>query len=316
MTAPLTGYGITPTPLVRLERLAPPGVEIYAKCEWHLPTGSVKDRVAAAMIDDAKASGLLGPGVGLLEPSSGNTGIALARIARLQGTPLTVMVPDNVSRERLELLAAYGAEVVFSPGAEGSNGAVWRAEEMASSRPGVVMLHQYQNPANSEAHAATTAPEILNQLAARGVRRLDALVATLGTGGTLMGVGRVVRKAFPGCAVVAAEPPTGEAIAGLRSLADGYVPPIFDPAQIDGRLLVRNRASIEMVRRLLAEEGLFAGPSSGAAVEAALRVARKAEPGSVIVTILPDAGWKYLSTGVFSGTIDEAEERSAGETLW
>jgi cysteine synthase B len=315
--AALIDLGIAPTPLVRLDRLAPPGVELWAKCEWHLPTGSVKDRIAASMVAAAEREGLLGPGVRLLEPSSGNTGIALARIARLRGYPLTVVMPDNVSRERVDLLAAFGAEVAFTPGEEGSNGAVRRAEEMAAVT-GALMLHQYENPANPLAHELTTGPEIALQLAdaASGPPRLNAFVACLGTGGTLMGVGRALRDRFPAVQVVAAEPPAGELIAGLRSLADGYVPPIFDPAALDGKTLVRTADSIAMMRRLLQEEGLFAGPSSGAAVHAALRVAGRLEPGSVVVTLLPDAGWKYLSTGVLSGSAAEAAERAAGTTLW
>lgn len=314
-TGPLAEYGILPTPLVRLEAMAPPGVELYAKCEWHLPTGSVKDRVAAAMVASAKAQGLIGAGTRLIEPSSGNTGIALARIARLQGIPLTVVMPDNVSPERVELLEALGVDLVFSAGAEGSNGAVRLAAGLAAGG-GFLLLHQYENPANPAAHAQTTGPEIIEQLAGLGVGRLDAFVATLGTGGTLMGVGEALRRRFPAVRVVAAEPPAGEMIAGLRSLEDGYVPPVFDPAAIDERILVRTGAAIEATRRLLDEEGYFAGPSSGAAVHAALRVAGRLDPGSVVVTVLPDAGWKYLSTGIYSGTLAEAEARASCSTLW
>lgn len=302
----LSRYGIEPTPLVRLESVAPSGVTIYAKCEWHMPTGSVKDRVAAAMVE---AAGLTRADR-VLEPSSGNTGIALARIANLVGFDLTVMVPDNVSRERIALLEAYGANIIYSPGVEGSNGAVRRAEEMATGG-GYVLLHQYENPANPGAHAATTGPEIIEQVPGR----VDAFVATLGTGGTLMGTGSVLRATY-GTAVIAAEPPVGELIAGLRSLEDGYVPPIFDPAALDGKLLVRTEASIEMARRLLSEEGLFVGPSSGAAVHAAVKVASRLPEDSVVVTLLPDAGWKYLSTGVFSGTTREAASKVEGTTLW
>lgn len=311
----LAAYGIEPTPLIRLDRLAPRGVTLAAKCEWHLPTGSVKDRVAAAMVDRARRSGRLRPGTRLLEPSSGNTGIALARIASLEGVPLTVVVPDNVSPERIELLEGFGAEIRFSPGAEGSNGAVRRAEQMARQE-GFLLLHQYENPANPDVHAHTTGPEIRNALERLGVERLDAFVACLGTGGTLMGVGRALRRSWPEMQVVAAEPPSGELIAGLRSLGDGYIPPVFDPAAIDRKLLVRTRDSIAMTRHLLETEGLFVGPSSGAAVHAALQVAARLGPGSVVATLLPDAGWKYLSTGVFTGSIDEATEKVLGATLW
>ena len=313
--ADLGRFGITETPLVPLESIAPPGVRLYAKCEWHLPTGSVKDRVAASMVAAAMAAGTLAPTTRLLEPSSGNTGIALARVAALLDTPLTVMVPDDVSRERIDLLTAFGATIETTPGSEGSNGAVRRAEARAA-RTGELMLHQYENPANPGAHERTTGPEILDQLDRMGVDRLDAFVASLGTGGTLMGVGRALRSRRPTVSIVAAEPPVGELISGLRSLADGYVPPIFDPAALDRKLLVRTRDVIAMTRRLLAEEGLFAGPSSGAAVHAAVKVAERSDPGSVIVTLLPDAGWKYLSTGVFEGSLDEAEARVLGATLW
>lgn len=311
----LERYGITSTPLVRLDAVAPEGVTILAKCEWHLPTGSVKDRVAAAMIQAALAGGRLGPGDRLLEPSSGNTGIALARIAGLEGIPLTVLVPDNVSPERIGLLEVLGAEVRYSPGAEGSNGAVRRAEEMARSE-GFVLLHQYENPANPAVHETTTGPEITADLDRLGVESVDAFVGCLGTGGTLMGVGRALRSHYPEIQVVAAEPPSGELIAGLRSLGDGYIPPVFDPNAIDHKLLVKTHDSIAMTRRLLAEEGLFVGPSSGAAVHAASRIAARLRPGAVIVTVLPDAGWKYLSTGVYSGSVEEATEKVLGSTLW
>ncbi len=311
---PFSEYGVHATPLVHLERIAPPGVRIFAKCEWHLPTGSVKDRVAAAMFDAAKSGGLLQPGVRLLEASSGNTGIAIARIARLHEVPFTVILPDNVTTERLALLSALGAEVIFSPGAEGSNGAVRRADEMAEAG-GYLMLHQYANQANPEAHRLTTGPEISAGLAAYGVSRLDAFVAALGTGGTITGVARHLALAHPGTVVVAAEPPVGEAIQGLRSLSDGYVPPVFDPSVLDAKLLVRTEASISMARRLMSEEGLFVGPSSGAAVHAALKVAARLEPGSVVVTVLPDAGWKYLSTGLFGASGAQGEELS-DTTLW
>lgn len=308
--ARLRELGAAPTPLVRLQRVAPPQVEVWAKCEWHLPTGSVKDRVAAAMVARAEAEGRLHPGVRLLEASSGNTGIALARLARQIGIPLTVVVPDNVSPERVELLRAFGAEVRFTPGAEGSNGAVGRAERLAEEQ-GYLMLHQYANPANPQAHYLTTGSEI-----AAALDRVDAFVACLGTGGTLMGAGRALRERFPRVRVVAAEPPVGESIAGLRSLADGYVPPVFDPAGIDRRLLVRTRDAVAMTRRLLVEEGLFVGPSSGAAVHAALKVAAGLPAGAVLVTVLPDAGWKYLSTGIYRGDLTEAVAAVEHTTLW
>lgn len=311
----LTRFGVAETPLVALDAVAPPGVHLFAKCEWQLPTGSVKDRVAASMVALAQDEGRIADGTRLLESSSGNTGIALARIAALTGTPLTVMVPDNVSRERIELLSAFGAHIEMTPGAEGSNGAVRRAEARAA-QTGELMLHQYENPANPAAHEVTTGPEVIRQVAAAGHDRVDAFVASLGTGGTVMGVGRALRRVWPDVTVVAAEPPAGESIAGLRTMADGYIPPVFDPSAIDRKLLVRSRDSIVMTRRLLAEQGLFVGPSSGAAVHAAVKVASRLSPGSVIVTVLPDAGWKYLSTGIFGGSIDEAQARVIDATLW
>ncbi len=288
------------TPLVRLERVSPnPDVAIYAKLEWFLPTGSVKDRVAAAMLDRAEADGTVHPGAKLIEPTSGNTGIALARLAMLRGYALTVVIPENVSPERKELLGSFGATVVSTPGELGSNGAIRHAEELAAGGD-YVMLYQYANPANPDVHYRATGPEILAEL-----RRVDAFVAGLGTGGTLMGVGRALREANPDVQVVAAEPPAGETVMGLRSLDDGYRPPVFDPAAIDGKILVRPRDAIAMTRRLLHEEGLFAGLSSGAAVHAAARWATKMERGT-LVTLLPDAGWKYLSTGIWTGTLDQA----------
>ncbi len=313
--ADLARYGISATPLVDLSKLAPEGITLYGKAEWHLPTGSLKDRIAASMMARARSEGLIDSTTRLLEPSSGNTGIALARIAALEGVPLTVVAPDNVSSERIDLLRALGADIVFTPGDEGSNGAVRRAERIAEDT-GFLMLHQYENQANPGAHEATTGPEIIEQLGRRGHQRLDAFVATLGTGGTLTGVARAIRPVFGEVRVVAAEPPAGELIAGLRSLEDGYIPPIFDGAQLDGKILVRTRDSIVMARRLLAELGLFVGPSAGAAVHASLKVARRLEPGSVMVTVLCDAGWKYLSTGVFTGSVDEATDRVLGKTLW
>lgn len=313
--ARMRALGISPTPLLSLDRISPPGVRILAKAEWHLPTGSVKDRIAASMVARAESELLLHPGVRLLEASSGNTGIALARIARLAGYELTVLVPDNVSGERVALLAAFGARVRFTPGNEGSNGAVRRAEE-SSRDSDVVMLHQYENPANPGAHEQTTGPEILDSLATEGLDRLDAFVATLGTGGTLMGVGRALRRRFSSVQVVAAEPPTGELISGLRSLDDGYIPPVLELSELDGKVLVRTAASIAMTRKLISEEGLFVGPSSGAAVHAALRVASRLDPGSVVVTLLPDAGWKYLSTGIYSGSVEGAAQGVSDTTLW
>lgn len=314
-TGRMRELGVVETPLLRLDAIAPPGRKIYAKAEWHQPTGSVKDRVAAAMIAAAEADGLLSSSTRLLEPSSGNTGIALARIARLLGIALTVFVADDVSRERIDLLAAFGADVVFTPGAEGSNGAVRRAE-LRAAESGELMLHQYENRANPDAHRLTTGAEIVWQLEELGEPAPAMFVASLGTGGTVMGAGTALRQTYPDIAIVAAEPPVGEAISGLRSMADGYQPPIFDPTAIDGRALVRTGPAIAMTRRLLAEEGLFVGPSSGAAAYVAMKRAASLPEGSVVVTLFPDAGWKYLSTGVFAGTQEQAEAATDGVTLW
>lgn len=311
----LTRYGITPTPLLDLSALAPEGITLYGKAEWHLPTGSLKDRIAASMMARATNEGLIDANTRLLEPSSGNTGIALARIAAIEGIPLTVVAPDNISAERIDLLTAYGADILHTPGEEGSNGAVRHAERLAAEG-GFLMLHQYENAGNPGAHELTTGPEIIEQTRALGHDRIDAFVATLGTGGTLTGVARSIKPMLPDLRVVAAEPPSGELIAGLRSLDDGYIPPIFDASLLDGKILVRTGDSIAMARRLLAETGWFVGPSAGAAVHASLKLARRLEPGSVVVTVLCDGGWKYLSTGVFTGTVDEATERVLGTTLW
>ena len=267
------------------------------------------------MVVRARRDGLIDSETRLLEPSSGNTGIALARIAAIEGVPLTVMAPDNISSERIDLLRAFGADLIFTPGIEGSNGAVRRAEKLAADR-GFLMLHQYENAGNPGAHELTTGPEIIEQTRELGHERIDAFVATLGTGGTVTGVARALKPVMPDVRVVAAEPPSGELIAGLRSLDDGYIPPIFDPSLLGGKILVRTGDSIRMARRVLAELGWFIGPSAGAAVHAALKVASRLDPGSVVVTVLCDAGWKYLSTGVFSGTVEEATDRVLGTTLW
>ena len=311
----LTRYGITPTPLLDLSALAPNGVSLYGKAEWHLPTGSLKDRIAASMVARARRDGLIDSDTRLLEPSSGNTGIALARIAAIEGVPITVVAPDNVSSERIDLLRAHGADLVFTPGDEGSNGAVRHAERLAVES-GFLMLHQYENPGNPGAHELTTGPEILDQMRELGHERIDAFVATLGTGGTVTGVARALKPVMPDVRVVAAEPPSGELIAGLRSLDDGYIPPILDASLLGGKILVRTGDSISMARRVMAELGWFIGPSAGAAIHASLRVASRLDPGSVVVTVLCDAGWKYLSTGVFRGTVEEATDRVLGKTLW
>jgi cysteine synthase B len=278
------------TPLVELARLSPPGVSIYAKLEGQNPTGSIKDRVAKAMIEAAEASGELQPGRELLEPTSGNTGISLAFIARLKGYRLTCVMPENATEERKRLLRIYGAEIIDSPAAEGSNGAVRLALELAASEPRYYMPFQYANESNPRAHYEGTGTEI-----AEALDRVDVLVAGLGTGGTLMGTGERLRESFPEVVVAAAEPLPGDPVMGLRSLEDGYVPPILDVSKLDRKLLVSNAESVAGLRALLEREGIFAGVSAGAVVHVARRLAEEADEGAVIVCILADAGWKYLS---------------------
>ncbi|MDQ3778429.1 MAG: cysteine synthase family protein [Actinomycetota bacterium] len=296
------------TPLVELTRLSPrPGARLYAKLEGQNPTGSIKDRVALAMIEDAEASGELDAGRDLLEPTSGNTGISLALIARRKGYRLTCVVPESVTEERLRLLRLYGADIVLSPGAEGSNGAVRLAERLAAEEPRYFMPFQYANSANPRAHYEGTGAEI-----ARDLDRLDVLVAGLGTGGTLMGAGRRLREQFPNVVVAAAEPLPGDLVMGLRSLDDGYVPPILDVSQLDRKLLVSNAEAVASMRALLESEGIFAGVSSGAVLHVARRLASELDEG-VVVAILADGGWKYLSAPLWES---EDVEREMEHALW
>jgi len=296
------------TPLIELKRLSPkPGVKIYAKLEGENPTGSIKDRVAKSMIDAAEASGELEPGRELLEPTSGNTGISLALIAKLKGYKLTCVMPDNATEERRRLLRLYGATIVDSPGDQGSNGAVRLALQMAEQNPRYFMPFQYANPANPRAHYEGTGAEIVEAL-----DRVDVLVAGLGTGGTLMGTGERLRESFPDVVVAAAEPLPGDPVMGLRSLDDGYVPPILDVSKLDRKVLVSNAESIAAVRALLDQEGIFAGVSAGAVVHVARKLAEELEEG-VVVCVLADGGWKYLSAD-FWGADDVAE--SMERTLW
>ncbi|MGL6278060.1 MAG: pyridoxal-phosphate dependent enzyme, partial [Gaiella sp.] len=298
------------TPLVELPRISPkPEVTLYAKLEGQNPTGSIKDRVAKSMIEAAEASGELQPGRALLEPTSGNTGISLAMIAAVKGYPLTCVMPENATEERKRLLRLYGAEIVFSPAAEGSNGAVRMALELAESDPRWFMPFQYANPANPRAHYEGTGAEI-----AEALDRVDVLVAGLGTGGTLMGTGERLRESFPDIVVAAAEPLPGDPVMGLRSLEDGYVPPILDVAKLDRKILVSNQEAVHAVRALLREEGIFAGVSCGAAVHVARRLAGELDEG-VVVVILADGGWKYISADFWDAA--EADvEGSMERTLW
>jgi len=291
------------TPLVELRRLSPPGRTIYAKLEGQNPTGSTKDRVALAMVEAAA----LEPGAELLEPTSGNTGISLALVAKLKGLRLTCVMPSNATPERRALLAAYGASIVESPGELGSNGAVRMAQELAAAEPRYTMLFQYENDANPRAHYEGTGAEI-----AAALDRVDVFVAGLGTGGTLMGAGERLRERFPDVVVAAAEPLPGDPVMGLRSLADGYVPPILDVSKLDRKLLVSNEESVRSLRDLLELEGIFAGVSSGAILHVARKLAAELDEG-VVVSILPDGGWKYLSADFWNS---EDVESSMEATTW
>ena len=294
------------TPIVELPRLSPkPAVRLLAKLEGQNPSGSIKDRIAKAMLDAAEASGELAPGRRLLEPTSGNTGIALALAARLRGYPLTCVVPSNVTEERRRLLALYGAEIVDSPGEEGSNGAVRLALDLVERDPSFFMPFQYANEANPRAHYEGTGTEI-----AEALQRVDVFVAGLGTGGTLMGAGERLRESFPDVVVAAAEPLPGDEVMGLRSLEDGYVPPILDVSKLDRKLLVTNAEAVAGLRLLLEREGVFGGVSSGAVVHAALRLAEELDEG-VLVCVLADGGWKYLSADFWTATdVESAMDRS------
>jgi [CysO sulfur-carrier protein]-thiocarboxylate-dependent cysteine synthase len=292
------------TPLVELSRLPPhDGVRLYAKLEGHNPTGSLKDRIAKAMVEAAESAGELEPGRQLLEPTSGNTGISLAMVAKLKGYPLTCVLPENSTPERVKLLELYGAKLIFSPAHEGSNGAVRLALDLAEREPRYFMLNQYANEANPRAHYEGTGTEI-----AEALPRVDALVAGLGTGGTLMGAGERLRESFPDVVVAAAEPLQGDLVYGLRSLADGYVPPVLDVSKLDRKLLVSNDESIAGVRLLLDREGIFAGVSSGAVVHVARLLADEMEEGT-IVCVLADGGWKYLSADFWTEGAQSIEDR-------
>jgi [CysO sulfur-carrier protein]-thiocarboxylate-dependent cysteine synthase len=299
------------TPLVELPRLAPhPGVRLYAKLEGQNPTGSIKDRVARAMIETAEASGELEPGRALLEPTSGNTGISLAMVAKLKGYPLTCVLPENATPERVKLLELYGAKLVFSPASEGSNGAVRHALRLAERDPRLFMPFQYANEANPRAHYEGTGAEIADALP-----HVDALIAGLGTGGTLMGAGDRLRENNPDLVVAAAEPLQGDLVYGLRSLADGYVPPILDLAKLDRKVLVTNEESVEGLRLLLDREAIFAGVSSGAVLQVARKVAEELEEG-VVVAVLADGGWKYLSADFWARPADEVGASMEDRVWW
>jgi cysteine synthase len=294
------------TPLVDVSGLSPnPHVSILAKLESQNPFGSVKDRIARKMIETAEKEGRLVPGQTIIEPSSGNTGIALSAIARIKGYPIKILMPESVSIERRQMLEVYGAELILTPGAEGSNGAVRRAQTLADAHPEWYFPYQYANDANPRAHYEGTGPEIW-----RDCPEITHFVAGLGTSGTLMGVGTYLKERNPDVKVYAVEPPSGELVEGLRNLDDGYVPPVFDlwhgMELLDGKRIVRPRESLEWTRRLVQECGVFAGISSGAALAGAAKVAERVDEG-VIVFIVCDGGWKYLSTGAYTDDLDTAE---------
>ncbi len=299
------------TPLVELKSFSPrPGVQIFAKLEGANPSGSIKDRIAKKMIEEAEATGRLTPGAILLEPTSGNTGIALAMIARVKGYGFVAVMPGNVTQERRQMLELYGAKIVYSDGALGSNGAVRLAKELAGSDDRYIMLYQYGNDANPRAHYEGTAVEII-----RDLPDLDVFVAGLGTGGTLTGTARRLKEYNPAIKIVAAEPLQGEGVQGLRSLEDGFVPPVLDQSLLDSKILVSAADSIRRTRQLKDQEGIFAGPSCGAALHAALRVASSMERGKIVV-ILADGGWKYLSEDLWTRDIEQLEDDLGGILLW
>ena len=292
------------TPIVDVSQLSPnPEVRILAKMEGQNPAGSVKDRIALAMIEEAEADGTLSPGKTIIEPSSGNTGIALAMISRIKGYKIKIVLPGNVSIERRQLLEVYGAEIIDSPGEEGSNGAVRMALALAEEHPDWVFLYQYGNESNPRAHYRTTGPEIY-----RDVPEITHFVAGLGTSGTLLGVGTYLKEQDPDIQILAVEPPSGEQVEGLRSLDDGYIPPVFDKwggyDLLNGKSIVRPRESLEYTRKLM-DVGIFSGISAGAALAGAAKVAKRIESG-VIVFVVCDYGWKYLSTGAWTLDLDEA----------
>jgi [CysO sulfur-carrier protein]-thiocarboxylate-dependent cysteine synthase len=299
------------TPLVELRSFSlRPEVQIFAKLEGANPSGSIKDRIAIKMVEEAEASGQLKPGSVLLEPTSGNTGIALAMIARVKGYSFVAVMPDNVTHERRKMLELYGARIIFSDGSLGSNGAVRLARELVSRDDQYVMLYQYGNEANPRAHYEGTAVEIIEDLP-----DLDVFVAGLGTGGTLTGSARRLKEYNPAIKIIAAEPLQGDGVQGLRSLEDGFVPPVFDGSLLDTKILVSGSAAIRRTRELKDQEGIFAGPSCGAALHAALRVASSLERGKIVV-ILADGGWKYLSEDLWTRDLDNLEEELEAKLLW
>jgi cysteine synthase B len=298
------------TPLVGLPHLAPEGTNLYAKLEGQNPTGSVKDRIARSMIDAAIGDGLLEGDRVLLEPSSGNTGISMAMICRVRGIPLEIVMPEAASVERRQLLQMYGAQLHLSPGDQGTNGAIRVAEQMAKDNPKYMLLNQYENLANPQAHEEGTAKEII-----RDLPEIDMFVAGLGTGGTLTGNGHALKRHNPDITIVAAEPPAGDLVQGLRSLDEGYIPPILDPSVIDRKFIVNSRDAFAATRALFEKEGIFAGISSGAALYVAIRAIRSVGAKNCVV-LLADGGWKYLSTAVHTADPEQVEKDLEGQMWW
>jgi cysteine synthase B len=306
-------FAVGDTPLVKVAALAPANYEIYLKLEGNNPTGSIKDRVALYLIGDAERRGAIGQGSRIIEPTSGNTGIALAALCVSRGYKLTCVMPENTSSERRTLLELYGADIVFSPASEGSNGAVRLAKEMAANDDDFYMPFQYGNQANVRAHYETTGPEIISDLPDVG-----AVVAGLGTGGTLTGVGRRLKEHNPDISIIAAEPEYGDLVYGLRNLDEGFVPPIFDPSLLDGRIKVDSSKALAATRALAQNAGVFAGVSTGAALSVARRMCTpdRLPEGTKIVVISADGGWKYLSTGVYDAGDATKLAEDLAETVW
>jgi cysteine synthase len=299
------------TPLVEMPHLSPsPTLRFFAKLEGQNPTGSVKDRIAKAMIDAAERDGKLTPGCTILEPTSGNTGVSLAFVAKLKGYKVKAVMPDNMSPERTQLLRAYGAEIIYSEGEKGTNGSIAMAQELAAADPGLVMLYQYGNEANPGAHYETTGPEIL-----RDLPEIDVFVAGLGTGGTLTGAGRYLKERKPSVRVVAAAPHPGDRVQGLRSLDEGFIPPVLDQSLLDGRIIVDSKNSFAATKELMDKEGIFAGVSGGAVLRAAQRVASRMEHGNIVL-LLADGGWKYLSTDLWNTDYDNLADDLDEKTWW
>ncbi len=301
------------TPLVEMRSLSPrPGIHLYAKLEGQNPTGSVKDRIARYMIEAAEARGELKPGDTILEPTSGNTGIGLAMIGRVKGYRVVCVMPESVSEERTLLLRAYGAEIIYSPGELGSNGAIAKAKEIVEANPGKYYFpYQYGNEANPRAHYETTGPEIL-----RDLPEVTVFVAGLGTGGTLTGTGRYLKEKKPGVKVIAAAPHPGDLVQGLRALEEGFIPPVFDETILDGKIVVDSRSSFAMAKELTQKEGLFVGISCGAVVKAALKAAERLEGEQHIVCLLADGGWKYLSSNLWTTEWEDLPEDIESKIWW